>query len=82
MKLQLIEEWNTELHRLWSLRVTLFFFALNGALIGLIAFDKVLNPVLYLALNVIGYVIVGLMRLAKQAPTVKVGPALEDGGAE
>lgn len=81
--MKLIDNWKSEFHRLWSVRVGLVFFALNGALIGLAAFNEVLNPILFLALNMAGYVLIGAMRLLKQAPAVPTEPstAAEDASA-
>ena len=36
-KIRLIPRWRTELTRLWSIRVGLFFGALNGAMLGLVS---------------------------------------------
>lgn len=66
-----------EFNRLWSIRIGLFFFILNGALVGLVAFTDVLNPVLFLALNMVGYGLIGIMRLLKQAPPVPTEPSTE-----
>lgn len=73
----LIDNWKSEFHRLWSLRVGLFFFVLNGALVGLAAFNQVLNPVLFMGLNMLGYGLIGVMRLLKQAPTVPTEPSTQ-----
>jgi hypothetical protein len=75
--MKLIDNWKTEFHRLWSIRVGLIFFALNGGLIGLAAFVDDLNPILFLALNMAGYLIIGAMRLLKQAPHVPAEPSTE-----
>ena len=53
-------------HRLWSLRVALFWLALNGALMGLSAFAYSMDPWLYLALNVVGWIAIGLARIYHQ----------------
>lgn len=74
----LIDNWKTEIHRLWSIRVALFFFALNGFLVGLVAFGDVFNPWLFMGLNLAGYVVLGAARLTKQAapdPVVTPEPA-------
>jgi hypothetical protein len=73
--MQLIDNAGREFHRLWSIRVGLFFFGLNGALVGLVAFNDVLNPMLFLGLNMAGYMIIGIMRLLKQAPSVAAEPS-------
>jgi hypothetical protein len=41
--MQLIDNWEMEIHRLWSIRVGLFFFILNGAVLGLAALVDTLN---------------------------------------
>jgi hypothetical protein len=64
--MRLIDNWQAEFHRLWSIRVGLFFGALNGGVLGLAAFVDVLNPYLFLGLNVIGYAILIGARLVKQ----------------
>lgn len=73
----LIDNWKSEFHRLWSLRVGLFFFVLNGGLVGLAAFNEVLNPVVFMGLNMLGYGLIGVMRLLKQAPTVPTEPSTQ-----
>lgn len=77
MSLRLIDNAGREFHRLWSIRVGLFFFVLNGALVGLAAFTSILNPVLFLVLNMFGYGLIGLMRLLKQAPPGPTEPSTE-----
>ncbi|MBO4228005.1 hypothetical protein [Bradyrhizobium neotropicale] len=72
--MKLIDDWKTELHRLWSVRIALFMFVLNGALLGLAGFVDVLNPYLFLALNVFGYGLLGVVRLVKQKPKAEVQP--------
>lgn len=77
-KLRLIPGAKKEFHRLWSIRVAVFFFVLNGALVGLAAFGEVLNPFLFMGLNVAGYAALGIARLTKQAepdPVVTPDPA-------
>lgn len=75
--MKLIDNAGAEFHRLWSIRVGLFFFVLNGALVGLAAFNDVLNPVVFLGLNMFGYGLIGVMRLLKQAPAVPTEPSTE-----
>jgi hypothetical protein len=69
-----IDDVGAEVHRLWSVRVAIFLFVFNGALLGLAAFVDVLNPWLFLGLNMIGYGALGVVRLVKQAPKVDVEP--------
>lgn len=64
--MRLIDGWQTEIHRLWSIRLALFFGALNGAVLGLAAFVNVFNPWLFLALNTAGYVVLIGARVLKQ----------------
>ncbi|MDB5606712.1 MAG: hypothetical protein JWP25_3612 [Bradyrhizobium sp.] len=73
--MKLIDNWKTELHRLWSIRIGLFFFVLNGAVLGIAALADVLNPWLFLVLNMAGYGLIGAMRLLKQAPAVPIEPS-------
>jgi hypothetical protein len=61
-----IETWRTDLKQLWSIRWAFFFAALNGAVLGLAAFVDVINPWLFLALNIAGYTIVIVARVLKQ----------------
>jgi hypothetical protein len=77
--LRLIPNARTEFHRLWSIRVAVFFFVLNGALVGLAALGDVLNPWLFMGLNVAGYAVLGVARLTKQAePDPVVTPEPSD----
>lgn len=75
--MRLIDNAWQQFHHLWSIRVGLFFFVLNGALVGLAAFTTILNPVLFLILNMFGYFLIGLMRLLKQAPAVPTEPSTQ-----
>lgn len=74
---RLIPDAGKEFHRLWSIRVGLFFFVLNGFLVGLVAFGDVLNPLVFMGLNMGGYALIGIMRLTKQAPPVPTEPSTE-----
>jgi hypothetical protein len=62
----LIANWKRELRRLWSIRMALFFGALNGAVLGLAAFIDIINPWTFLVLNVLGYAAIAVARLLKQ----------------
>lgn len=62
----LINNWRSEFRRLWSIRVGLFFGALNGAVLGLAAFETTINPWLFLVLNVLGWCTLIGARLLKQ----------------
>ena len=64
--MRLIDDARHEFHRLWTIRVGLFFGAFNGAMIGFAAFDNVLNLVVLLAINVVGWAILIGARLLKQ----------------
>lgn len=72
-----IDNWKAEFHRLWSIRVGLVFFGINGAMVGLAAFGGILNPFLFLGLNMAGYLVIGAMRLLKQAPAVPAEPSTQ-----
>lgn len=75
MKLKLIDD---NIHRLWSVQASVFFFVLNGAVAGLSAFTNKIDPWTFLYLNVGGYGLIGLLRLIKQAPPVSAEPATEE----
>lgn len=64
--MRLIDNTWHEFKRLWSIRIGLIFAALNGTMIGLAAFEQVLNPYLFLGLNVAGWTILIAARLLKQ----------------
>lgn len=53
-------------HRMWSVRLALFWGALNGAVIALAVFADVINPWLFLTLNMIGYGAIAIARVTKQ----------------
>ncbi len=69
--LKLIDNAKAEFHRLWSVRVTLFLIVLNGTMLGLSGFVDVLKPQVYMALNIVGYSVLGIARLIKQKDVVK-----------
>lgn len=75
--MKLIDNAGKEFHRLWSVRVGLIFFGINGGLVGLAAFVGYLNPFLYLGMNMLGYLAIGAMRLLKQAPAVPAEPSTQ-----
>lgn len=52
--------------RAWSVRVSFAIAAINGALIGFSAFDDLVPPEWFLAINVIGPVAVVALRLMDQ----------------
>ncbi len=64
--MRLIEDAWAAFNRLWSIRVALFFAALNGAVLGLAAFVDVFNPWLFMGLNTLGYMVLIGARLLKQ----------------
>ena len=66
MRTTLIDNWRSEFRRLWSIRIGLFFGALNGAVLGLAAFQDVISPYLFLGLNVVGWAVLVGARLLKQ----------------
>lgn len=74
-RLRLIDNWKTEIHRLWTVRASLFMFVLTGAVLGLAAFVDVFNPWFFLSLSCAGYGLIGYLRLVKQVPPVDVGGA-------
>ena len=70
--MRLIDDWRTELHRLWTVRASLFMFVLTGGVLGLSAFSDVFNPWFFLTLNAAGYGLIGFLRLVKQVPKADV----------
>lgn len=64
--MRLIDDAWAQFKRLWSIRVGLFFGALNGAMLGLAAFVYVIPPTWFLILNTIGWAILIGARLLKQ----------------
>ena len=53
-------------HRLWSMRIALFWAALNGAVLMIPAFIGFANPWVLLALNTAGFVLIAGARITKQ----------------
>lgn len=70
--MKMIDNWQTEIHRLWSVRASLFMFVLTGAVLGLAAFVDVFNPWLFLGLSCGGYGLIGFLRLVKQVPKADI----------
>lgn len=70
--MRLIDNWKTEILRLWSVRVSLFMFVLTGGVLGLSAFVNVFNPWFFLFLCCAGYGLIGYLRLVKQVPKADV----------
>jgi hypothetical protein len=68
--MHLIPNVRADIHRLWTIRVALFFGVLNGAVLGLAAFVDVFNPWLFMGLNVFGYALLASVRLLKQVDPV------------
>jgi hypothetical protein len=62
-----------KLHENWrhhtrasSFRIAVFWGVLNGAVLGLAAFQDFINPWLFLTLNMVGYGTIAVARLTKQ----------------
>jgi hypothetical protein len=70
--MKLIDNWKEEIHRLWTVRASLFMFVLTGAVLGLAAFVNVFNPWFFLVLCCAGYGLIGFLRLVKQVPKADV----------
>jgi len=69
--MKLIDNWAAELHRLWSIRISLAFGVFTGVAAVLGAFTDVFNPWALLTISVVVNVaLIPLSRLVKQA-----GPA-------
>lgn len=66
--MQLVENWRVELHRLWSIRLSLAFGVFTGTAAVLGAFVDVFNPWFLLAISVVVNVaLIPLARLSKQS---------------
>lgn len=70
--MKLIDNWKEEIHRLWTVRASLFMFVLVGAVLGLSAFVTVFNPWFFLTLSCAGYGLIGFLRLVKQVPKADI----------
>jgi hypothetical protein len=66
MRFNLVAEWHRVLWRAWSARWALILAFLNAAVLGLAAFVDVLNPWMFLILNIVGYGAIALLRIFKQ----------------
>jgi hypothetical protein len=76
MKLKLIDEWRKELHRLWSIRISIACGVFTGTAAVLSAFDDVFNPWFLLAVSiVVNVALIPLSRLVQQ----EKGSASEQG---
>lgn len=66
--MKLIDDWKTELHRLWSVRASIFLFVLTNLLVILPSVADALNP--RFLLFVFGLCIGGIvfLRFVKQTP--------------
>ena len=65
--MRLIDNWRTELHRLWTIRISLAVGVFNGVAGVLCAFTEIFNPWFLVALSVlVNTAVVPLARLAKQ----------------
>lgn len=53
-------------HRLWSMRVALFWAGLNGAVLMIPAFSDFANPWLLTVLNMAGFMLIAGARITKQ----------------
>lgn len=55
-----------KLTKFWSFQASMLLMVVTGAVAGLGAFTDLINPWYFLALNVAGYAIIGLLRSIKQ----------------
>lgn len=55
-----------DFHKLWSVWGVVGGMAVNGALLAIPAFQDMVNPWVFLGLNVGGYAVVGVLRIFKQ----------------
>lgn len=66
--MRLVDNAAREFHRLWTIRVSIWFGIFTGVAMGLNAFVDALNPWLFLGLSVVvNVVLIPLARLSKQA---------------
>lgn len=67
MRFKLIENWRTELHRLWSIRLSIALAVFTGTAAVISAFSDVFNPWFLLSLSIaVNLVILPLSRLVEQ----------------
>ncbi|MCA6098881.1 DUF7940 domain-containing protein [Bradyrhizobium australafricanum] len=79
---KLIDNWRTELHRLWSVRVNIAYGVFTGIALVLSAFVDVFNPWFLLGISVFVSVATVLLRLVKQdPPTTEAVPSAAPGPA-
>lgn len=74
MRFKLIENWETELHRLWCIRYSIALAVFLAVCSVISAFDAVFNPWFLLGLAIFfNLAVLPLMRLSKQegAPNVQ-----------
>jgi hypothetical protein len=65
--MRLIDNWRTELHRLWTIRISLACGVFNGVAAVLGAFTDIFNPWFLVGLSVfVNTAVIPLARLAKQ----------------
>jgi multidrug transporter EmrE-like cation transporter len=64
--MRLIDNWKTELHRLWTIRVGLAYAVFTGIALVLAAFIDVLNPWVLLGISEIVCIAIVVLRLVKQ----------------
>ncbi len=65
--MQLIDGWRTELHRLWSIRISLFVGVLTSVAGAISLFDDVFNPWLLLSISIFANTaVIPLARLIQQ----------------
>lgn len=66
--MKLIDDWKVHLHRLWTIRISLFFGVFTGIAGVLSAFVDVFNPWLLVAISVfVNVALIPLARLVKQS---------------
>lgn len=61
----LVHNWK-QAHRFNSVRLATFWGLLNGAVLALAVFQDVVNPWLFLSLNMIGYAAIAVGRVTHQ----------------
>lgn len=64
--MMLIKGWKKKAPRYWSVQLALFWGALTGAVLALSAFSDIIEPRVFLLLNVFGYAAIAVARVTDQ----------------
>lgn len=74
--MRLIDDWKRA-HKLWTVQAAFALALANGFVIGLQAFLGMMNPWLFMGLNVVGYLSIAGLRLVKQSKGAQDADPLE-----